>query len=246
MSSDRVVALRACTLGERAEAVEQLGALLCATQAELLDVVTASDLEGDAVLDGATTTPAWLMALLEVSHHTAKEWVRVGAALQGLPAIRAAFAEGTLSWDQVAPATVYATPDTDEVLALDLPGHTAHQIAAFARAHRVRSGRDALRTQARTRFGWRPDDQLDGYRYSGFLPAEQAARLNATLEHEAERFGPDAETGVWAPFPERAALALVGLADQTVTDGTDPQGAMVVVHVDGLPVASLRARFSNG
>jgi hypothetical protein len=39
--------LRACTPAERAEAIEQLGALLCATQAELCDVVTAADAEGD-------------------------------------------------------------------------------------------------------------------------------------------------------------------------------------------------------
>jgi len=39
--SDRVDALRRCTMPERAEAIEQLGALLCAVQAELVDVVTA-------------------------------------------------------------------------------------------------------------------------------------------------------------------------------------------------------------
>ena len=132
----------------------------------------------------------------------------------------------------MAPATVYATPEADAELARDLPGHTAHQIGAFARAHRVRTKRDSQRTQAKTRFGWRHDGDLDGYRYSGFLPAEQGARLNATLEREADRVGPDAETGQWAPFPERAAHALVALADQTVADDQDPQGAVVVVHVD--------------
>ena len=232
MCSDRVIALRACTQVERAEAIEQLGALLCAVQAELVDVVTASDLEDDRRADGATTTAAWLMSLLEVSHHTAREWVRVGAALQDLPEIRAAFAAGTLCWDQVAPATVFAAVDTDAELARDLSGHTAHQIGALARQHRVRTRRDAQCTQAQTGFGWRPDPELDGFRYSGFLPAEQGARLNETLEREAQRLGPDADTGHWAPFRERAAHALVALADQTVADDLNPQGAMVVVHVD--------------
>ena len=44
MSSDRVAALQACTMPERAEAIEQLGALLGAVQAELLDVITAAGL----------------------------------------------------------------------------------------------------------------------------------------------------------------------------------------------------------
>jgi hypothetical protein len=39
--SGRVEALRACTAAERVEAIEQLGALLCATQAELCDVISA-------------------------------------------------------------------------------------------------------------------------------------------------------------------------------------------------------------
>lgn len=232
MSSDRVAALRTCTMPERAEAIEQLGALLCAVQAELVDVVAASDLEADFRVDGATGTAAWLMALLHVGHHTATDWVRVGAALQDLPEIRGVFASGGLSWDQVGPATVYATPESDPALARDLPGHTAHQINALAKQHRARTRADAQKAQRVTAFHWRQDLDGDGFRYAGFLPADQGARLNACLEREAERLGPDADTGMWAPFQQRAAQALVGLADQTVADNLDPQGAQVVVHVD--------------
>ena len=42
-----------CSASERAEAIEQLGALLSATTAELLDVVTAADRAGDWEVDGA-------------------------------------------------------------------------------------------------------------------------------------------------------------------------------------------------
>ena len=195
-------------------------------------MITAADLEEDWAADGATCTEAQLMYLLRVGHPTAKEWVRAGAALQQLPAIRDAFASGTLSWDQVAPATVYATPDTDSDLAQELPGHTVRTIARHAKDHRVRTKRDAERTQAKTSFRWREDKDNDGCRYSGFLPAAEAARLNATLEREANRMGPDADTGVWAPFPERSAHAVVALADQQVADDLDPQGAQVVVHTD--------------
>ena len=129
-------------------------------------------------------------------------------------------------------ATVFATSETDAELAEDLPGHTAATVAAEARRHRVRTADDEALTHRKTSFRWRKDHDADGYRYSGFLPAEHGARLNQTLEREADRLGPDADTGAWTPLPHRAALALVALADQTVADDLDPQGAQVVVHAD--------------
>jgi hypothetical protein len=232
MASDRLTALRACSMPERAEAVEQLAGLLAAVQAELLEVVRASDLEEDWRVDGANDPIAWLMCLLRVSHRTAADWVRVAAALEHLPALRRAFGDGRLCWDLVAPATVFATADTDAELAEDLPGHTAASVASQARRHRARTADDGARTERTTSFRWRKDHEADGYRYAGFLPAEHGARLNATLEREAERLGPDAETGAWTPLAHRAALALVALADQTVADDLDPQGAQIVVHAD--------------
>ena len=128
MASDRVTALRACTMPERAEAVEQLAGLLAAVQAELLDVVRAADLEEDWRVDGANDPVAWLMCLLRVSHRTAAEWVRVAAAFEHLPALREALADGRLCWDVVAPATVFATPDTDAELARRPPRpHRRHR-----------------------------------------------------------------------------------------------------------------------
>ncbi len=232
MANDRVAALRACTMPERSEAIEQLGALLCAVQAELLDVITAADLEQDWAADGATCTEAQLMYLLRIGHRTAKEWRRVGAALQELPALREAFASGRLSWEQVAPATVFATPATDAELSHDLAGNTAHQVEAMATDHRVRTRRDAQRTQAKTAFRWREDADNDGFRYSGFLPAAEGARLNEAIEREAHRLGKDADSDTWAPFPERCGQALGALADQQVADDLDPQGALVVVHAE--------------
>lgn len=232
MSSERVVALRACTMQQRAEAVEQLGALLSAVQAELLDVVTAATLEHDWAADGATGPDAWLMHTLRVSRGTAKELLRVGAALDELPEIRRALASGVLSFEQAAPASVLADTTTDAELAVELPGHTVHQLGVLARRHRARTKRDAQATQAKTAFRWREDPEHDGYRYSGFLPAAEGARLNAAIEQQANRAGKDADTGHWAPFPERCAHAVVALADQRVADDLDPQGAQVVVHAD--------------
>ncbi|MEO6317757.1 MAG: DUF222 domain-containing protein [Acidimicrobiales bacterium] len=128
--------------------MEQLGAPIVATTAEMLDVITASDRQEDWRIDGATSMAAWLVAMLHVSYATATEWVRVGVALDQLPHLREAFSEGMLSWDQVRHATVFVTPDDDEGAAQDLPGCSAAQIeemAKFARRRHLREAEDSKR-----------------------------------------------------------------------------------------------------
>lgn len=63
-----------------------------ATRAELLDVVTAADLEQDWRTDGATGMAPSVVASTRVGSATARDIVRVGAALDRLPHLREAFA----------------------------------------------------------------------------------------------------------------------------------------------------------
>ncbi|MGQ0830544.1 MAG: DUF222 domain-containing protein [Microthrixaceae bacterium] len=221
-----------CSASSRVHAVEQLAALVCATSAEMLDVVVAMDRAEDHRVDGALDMTSWLVATLHVSRATAREWVRVGHALTELPRLRECFAVGALSWDQVAAATRFATPEVDELLAKELPGCTAAQIEEMARERRTRTRADAQRAHHESDFLWRKDHELDGYRYRGFLPAAEGAVLNAALERRAERAGADPETGVWAPFQHRCADALVDLARQDLSVDPGPDPALVVVHVD--------------
>ncbi len=236
-SSARVAEYRARTAGERADAIAQVGALLCAAQAELLDLLTAADAEGDWAIDGATGMVPWVVGALRVSRSTATSWVRAGAALDELPHLRAAFAEGRLSWDQVRPATCFVTPATDAVMSEELPACSAEQIEDLARQHKPRTRDQANQAQRRRHLTWRADHTLGGYRYSGFLPADQAARVNAVLDREAENLGPDPDTGLWAPIANRRADALVELADQHVAADADPDTSLVVVHVPAAVVA---------
>jgi hypothetical protein len=228
--SARVGALRACTPAERAEAIEQLGALLCATQAELCDVVTAADAEGDWKVDGATAMAPWLVGTLHVASGTARAWVRVGAALDRLPHLRAAFAEGLLSWDQVRPATTFVTPGDDGEQAQHLQGCSAAQVEDLARQHRPRTTRDARRAHDLRRLHARTDHATGGRRYSGFLPAELAARFEASLDRVLEEIGPN-EDGLFDPIFVRRADALVELADKWAAGDVDPDTCLAVVHV---------------
>jgi len=149
--SARVRAYRECTPAERLVAIEQLAALECATRAELLDVITAADLEADWRVDGAPGMVPSVVATTRMGSTTARDIVRVGAALDRLPHLREAFAAGMLSWDQIAPATRFVTPDTDEEMAHDLPSRSAAQIEDLARQRELRSRPKGIRPATRIR-----------------------------------------------------------------------------------------------
>jgi len=198
----------------------------------MLDLIVVSDHAADWRADGALDMASWLVASLTVSSATAREWVRVGRALESLPHLRSCFAAAELSWDQIAAATRFATPELDEVLAKELRGLSAAQIEEMARDRRRRSRQDAQRTGNERHLRWRKDHDLDGYRYSGFLPAVEGELVNACLERRATQVGKDPVTEVWAPLDQRAADAFVDMARQELTLDPGPDPTVVVVHVD--------------
>ena len=71
--------------------------------------------------------------------------------------------------------------------------------------------RDAQDAKHNQMFTWRKDRDSDGFRYRGFLPAEEGAIVNAALERRAQRIGSDPATGVWGAEEARCADALVEL-----------------------------------
>ena len=187
--SERVAKLMAQPHGDLSDAVEQFAALVRAASAEMLDMICAIDRKESFRDDGATSTTGWVVAMVRVSHATAKEWVRVARALDQLPHLREAYSAGMLSWDQVRHATVFVTPDEDEDAARDLPSYTAAQLEERAKHHRRRTPADARESARRRFFTWRKDLDTGGYRYRGFLPAEQGAIVNAALEERARLIG---------------------------------------------------------
>jgi len=229
-----------CTPASRTDAIEQLSALSCATTAEMLSVIAAADEAKDWRVDGATGMVPWLVMALRVSHHTASTWVRVAKALTKLPKVRARFAEGAVSWDQVVAVTRLAEPGDDAQWAEDLPGMTAAQVEELAKARRARTKADATSAKDRRRFGWRRTPDGDGWIYTGFLPEVEGAIVNAALERIAEGYGPHPETGQWDPAPMRHADALGDLARQRLSDDPGPDPTMVVVHADATVIDGLR------
>src|ERR1700709_1310381 len=77
--------------------------------AEVTRTVRAADLAGGAELDGLKTMASWLRGHGHTTPSAASALFRNGRALEFLPAVAAAFADGVVSADQVAVIAPVAT-----------------------------------------------------------------------------------------------------------------------------------------
>jgi hypothetical protein len=180
---------------------------------------------------------AWLAWRCQLAPGTAREHVRVARALRELPAARAGFAAGTMSYAKVRALTRIAAPATEAGLAELAASMTAGQLERFVRAHRQVPAACGLRARAARRVCWRVDD--DGsLAMSIRLPAAegqvvlQALRAAAGgLEHPHRvAGGPAAAPPAAAPPGPQAAAD----GPQAAADGADPEpaglaGALVAI-----------------
>src|SRR2546430_17148095 len=121
--------------------IERGYAVISAELAAWLDDIVEFDESRERAADGATSMSAWLAGRFEMARGTARELVRVARAVQGLPAIRAAFARGELSFDQLKPLTRFVTPVEDELWARKAASMSPAELGAEVRRLQ-RGGRD--------------------------------------------------------------------------------------------------------
>lgn len=134
---------------------------------------------------GARSCAHWLTVNAGFDLRTSSELVRVGHALDALPQIRAAFADGRLSFDKVRAVTRVATP-RDEAMWLDLAFQASgSQLARICRAVRSaldvddpRRADDELARRGVRRW-WRDDGMLE---ILAVLPREDGALVMAAID----------------------------------------------------------------
>jgi len=199
--------------------------------ANLLEILAAYDRQELWRNDGATSMATWLTFQYGLSLRTATAWVETASALVDLPALRDAFAEGRLSFDQVRFACRLATPETDSDWAEDAPKYSVSRLEVMARRRRaITTGESEDAHQQRSlRMAWDLDHRFLFLR--GHLPEEQGAIVQQAINRLADQFGKDLVTGTWDPFDARAADALVELASQSLGSDSDADRAAIVVHV---------------
>lgn len=172
---------------------------------------------------GIRSCAQWLSWRCALSLSTAYEQLRVAHALADLPAVRAEFAAGRLSYSKVRAISRMADGDTEESVLLTAQSCTAAQLDRLARAYRraVRPEEDMQRAGHR-HFCWHWDDE--GYLVvEGRLPPEQGATLLAALRAASDHIEAD------SPEPGRAEPENTAPDDTqahaTADDGADVGGA---------------------
>ena len=237
-----------------ASEVCELSTLMHAATAELARVASAFAAADAWDGDGGFRSAAhWLSLHVGFDMHTSAELIRVGDALQHLPAVAAAFAAGELSYDKVRSITRVASA-ADEAVWLDLAreasGSQLIRIChAYRRVERLNAPQTSATHLARRGMSWFWDD--DGMlRLTAVLPPEDGAAVLAAVERVVRRDAasqpPRAGLDITvvadpaeSPFSAHRADALVALcADATAWDAGHAATAaatatpQLVVHVD--------------
>nr|WP_313949832.1 DUF222 domain-containing protein [Frankia sp. ACN1ag] len=122
----------------------------------------------------------WLAWRCGIGLRTAREHLATAHALERLPAIRAAFAAGTLSYSKVRAVTRVAEPATEQVWLSHARFCSAGQIERLVRSYRQVRGDERVRRAAR-RLSWRIDDEGMLCLHAVLAP-EEGARLIAALD----------------------------------------------------------------
>ncbi|ONH31280.1 HNH endonuclease signature motif containing protein [Pseudofrankia asymbiotica] len=231
---------------------------IAAATCQLLVMLAAFDRRRGWSGLGMATCAQWLSWRCGLGIRTAQEHLAVAHALEELPAVRAAFAEGRLSYSKVRAVARVAEAATEQTWLSHALHCTAGQLERLAsRYHQLTA--DPARQRAARKVTW--DTRADGlFRLQAVLTAEEGVRLataidaaRATLDDSSPaRTGGEAEASpadgeiVNAPRDRRAdADALVALADgflhRPVPDLMSPSHT-VTVHVDAETLLSTGQR----
>lgn len=233
---------------------EALEAALCthaahiaAAECRFVLMVAEVDRRGLWADQGARTCAHWLSWRCGLSGGVAREHIRVGRALEGLPATKAAFARGEISYSKVRALTRIASPDFEAALLEMATLATASQLETIVSAFRRASEGEGARALARHRLRYlhaATDDDGTVWIRARLSPEDGAAVLAAieSVRQELEETDGSAETPE-APAPPddrwaaSCADALVAICEAHQAAGprrgfaSGPR-ASVVVHVD--------------
>jgi hypothetical protein len=208
------------------ETIDRTTAAIAVSSSECLRAVAEADETKLWDRDGATSMSSWLAARYNLAWGTAREWVRVAHALQGLPRIAEAYARGEISWDQLRPLTKFVTAETEGYWAHKAPELRPSTLWREAEKHHRREVRETNDCHRRRYLSLWSDPELPVTYLEGMLPSEQGAALKAALERQAEDVV--LADSPASPGEARMADALVELV--TGGDAQNAPTATVVVH----------------
>ncbi len=247
------VATREAATEQRVDELASLSAHLSAATARWLELVWEMHEQGDS-----SDLQAFVAWRCGITGREAREFLRVAEALQELPATRAAFGRGELTFTKVRALTRVATGSSEESLLELAAALTASQLERALRAFRRVAEEDARHAHELEYVDYYVDD--DGTLFlRARLAAEDGTLLIKALEAARERVlerrreeraaaanDPQAEAvadgaSVDPPRPARVE-ALLDLAEASMAAANKPGDgrarARVVVHVDAAALSA--------
>jgi hypothetical protein len=211
--------------------------------AEITRTVRECECTNAAEYDGLKTMAAWLRGHARLSGRAATDLVQAGRALEHLPAVSAAFAEGAVTAAQVGLIAQVARPEqlaeaaaqevdlgaVDRALATVATGQAHDRLAAVVRHYREALDPDGAEPDPtegrRLSFAKHSDGTLG---ISGQLDAVGGEKLQAALEAIVQAARPRGDTRTRS---QQQADALVQLADNALASGDLPICRTVKPHV---------------
>jgi hypothetical protein len=165
-----------------------------------------------------------------VSARAARDALDTARALDGLPAIANAAAEGMLSDEQLAAVARLADESTDAEWAERAPSCSPAQLQRLVNKQRKPTAEESLaRHRARSlRMSWNAEHTV--LRINGELPDLLGAKVEATINDLVDRTRP-AKGEEWEPRDRRAADALGALCDARDATADDPTPTLAVKPV---------------
>jgi 5-methylcytosine-specific restriction endonuclease McrA len=233
--------------------IAELSAHLDAATARLLALIREFDARG-GWNTGFPSCAAWLGWRVGLDLGAARERVRVARALEGLPLLAQALANGELSYAKVRALTRVATPETEaRLLAVGRAGTASHVeriVRGWRRVDRQAEARETAKRHAGRALHVYPDGdgmlvlhgRLEPEVGALLMQALAAARETLYQQARAEGTPPPADPSGDPPTPaQQQADALALLAETALHHGLDPgapaEHYQVVVHVDAATLA---------
>ena len=183
--------------------------------------------------EGCRDMAHWLAVRFGISQWAASKWVKAAYAIDGLPAVSAAFENGELPIEKVVELTRFATIHDEEKLIKWAQKVTPATVRAKAdRANRPDISEANEAHDSRYIEFWKDELML---RFEGAVTLEEGAKLEKAVNRCAEKLsrstdGLKEETD--CSMPALRADALVALASARIEQDADQDAATVVVHVD--------------
>jgi hypothetical protein len=219
----------------RVRRVRELSAERARIDHELTEISRAAGDAGDWQAVGCASGAAWLAQASSGDYSAAKRLTKTAEALRDLPALDEALSTGTLTFDQVAAATPYATAATDGELARLALGKAPSQIALVARTlapPKLEDDAELYRNRA-LRTTWTKGNRE--LAIHARLPLEQGLAFERVVSQAtcAQR-ADDKRAGIVLEWQQSAADALVTLVTRGGSrdhEGVQRSQTTVIVHL---------------